>query len=357
MQNHYKTLGLTNAASTAEIRRAYRILARRYHPDVNPNGDSEDLFKEIALAYAILSEPERKQQYDLELKQSSESFNETFNRAREALKRNQQARAYARNQKPKDISQSYKSEQSTDSKQQPRPSRLSAYNALKKVATSSISGLSILPETLAQLRRAAFGDSSRDKPDPYDQASGVVDQVAILELSISMIDAICGMKKTVEISDRPNTTRKISVSIPPGVQTGSIVRFRSKERQREEIVLVIRVESHPWLSIGDRGLTMEVPLTIGEAIGGGKVQIPSFGEQLLVTVDPGTQSGREVRLKGQGLTWRDGTRGDLYIRFIVKIPDLPLPTELRSLGELLAESYSQNVRADLPKKLIQKTGN
>jgi len=354
MQNHYKTLGLTNAASTAEIRRAYRILARRYHPDVNPNRDTEAQFKEIALAYAVLSDPEKKQQYDLELKQSSESFHETFDRAREALKRNQQARAYARPQKPNTSTASAQQKESGTPKPPPRPTSTSAYTALKQAVKPALAGLSALPGAFAKLQQAARGAVFKGKATPHEQNGGVIGQVAILELSISMIDAICGMKKTVEISESPNSTRKISVSIPPGVQTGSIVRFRSKEREREEIILVIRVESHPWLSMGDRGLTMEVPLTVGEAIDGGKVQVPSFGDPLLVTVEPGTQSGREVRLKGQGLTRRDGTRGDLYIRFLVKVPDAPLPAEVRSVTELLAESYSRSVRAHLPKRIIEQ---
>lgn len=354
MQNHYKTLGLTNAASPAEIRRAYRILARRYHPDVNPNGDSEDLFKEIALAYATLSDSEKKQQYDLDLKHSSESFNDSFERARDALKRNQQAQAYARSKRPNTASKSPQSHRTGEIKSQKLATRLSTYNTLKQVIKPALAGLSALPGALVRLQHSARRSSSNYKPAPYEQTSDMIGQVAILELSISMNDAICGMKKTVEISDTANVTRKISVSIPPGVQTGSIVRFRSKERQREEIILVIRVESHPWLSIADRGITMDVPLTFGEALEGGKVQVPSFGDPLLVTVEPGTQSGREVRLKGQGLTLRDGTRGDLYIRFIVKIPDAPLTTEVRGISQILNESYSQDVRADLPKRILDQ---
>jgi DnaJ-class molecular chaperone len=354
MQNHYKTLGLTNAASTAEIRRAYRILARRYHPDVNPNRDTEGLFKEIALAYSILSDPERKQQYDLELTQSSESFHDTFNRAREALKRNQQARAYAQNQRPNTSSQPSQPKESSESKPKPRPPSSAPYTSLKRAIKPALDGLNALPGAFTRLQQAARRVVFRDTSTPHGQPDGVIGQVAIIELSISMIDAICGMKKTVELSETPNCTRKISVSIPPGVQTGSIVRFRSKEREREEILLVIRVESHPWLAMGDRGLTMEVPLTVGEAIDGAKVQVPSFGDPLLVTVEPGTQSGREVRLKGQGITRRDGTRGDLYIRFLVKIPDVSLPAEVRSVTELLAESYSRSVRAHLPKRIIDR---
>jgi DnaJ-class molecular chaperone len=361
MHNHYRTLGLTNAASTAEIRRAYRILARRYHPDVNPNGDTEELFKQIALAYSVLSDLEKKQQYDLDLKQSSESFQETFERAQDALKRNQQAKAYAGNKRPTSAKNANQPKAAQEKKKESElkapTTQSSKYLALTKkikpVFFSLSTKLGSLPQILNRLERAAKTAGHRSKQSQPGESSTVINQVAILELSISMVDAISGVKKSVDISSTANASRKVSVTIPPGVQTGSIVRFRSKERENEEIVIVIRIENHPWLSLGERGLTMEVPLTVGEAIDGGKVQVPSFGDPLLVTVEPGTQSGREVRLKGQGLTRRDGTRGDLYIRFVVKIPDSRLPTEVRSVTEMLAESYSRGVRAHLPKGILE----
>jgi DnaJ-class molecular chaperone len=106
---------------------------------------------------------------------------------------------------------------------------------------------------------------------------------------------------------------------------------------------------------------MEIPLTVSEAIMGGKIQIPSLGEPLLVTVEPGTQSGREVRLKQQGIIQRDGTRGNLFIRFIVKVPETeaskattteeanPLATNAKTLDPF----YATSVRYYLPRSLIE----
>jgi molecular chaperone DnaJ len=98
---------------------------------------------------------------------------------------------------------------------------------------------------------------------------------------------------------------------------------------------------------------MEVPLTFAEAIEGTKVLVPSFGDPLLVTVEPLTQSGKEVRLKNQGIFNRDGTRGDLFIKFVVKIPDRELPQEMRAVGELIGEAYSRDVRSHLPKRILE----
>jgi len=358
MDNHYKTLGLTNAASSDEIRRAYRILARRYHPDVNPNGDTEALFKEIAQAYSVLSDPEKKQQYDLDLKQSLESFDETFERAQEALKRNRSTRAYIKQKRTQHAQTSRKGPASTH-----RPAQTSRQTSAKPVSTNpkqselyslQLEQLRKIPTiALAGLQRAIQRVRSRNiAGTKAEQDNGAaIAQLAIIEISVSMQDAIQGVKKTVEVSGADSDTRKVSVNIPPGVTTGSLVRLRNKERENEEIVLIIRVENHPWLSLSERGITMEVPLTIGEAVDGGKVQVPSFGDPLLVTVEPGTQSGKEVRLKNQGLFHRDGTRGDLYLRFNVRIPDAPLPAEISNISEMLAESYTHDIRGHLPKRL------
>jgi len=356
MINHYKTLGLSNAASASEIRRAYRVLARRYHPDVNPNGDSAELFKTIANAYAILSDPEKKQQYDLELKQSQESFEESFERAREALKRSQRSNAYRRHaeaQATKSESgrpaeekrpNSHRSQTSGSAKRRARSSFLTAItiNKAKRIPGDALKNIK---GTIRQIsdklrKRIRVTRTSRD--------SGI----ALVELSVSINEAIRGTRKTVDLANPNDKPRKISVNIPPGVRTGSLVRLRGKE-SGSEIVLVINVENHPWLSLAERGLTMEIPLTFGEAIEGGKVLVPSFGDPLLVTVEPGTQSGKEVRLKGQGISLRDGTRGDLFIRFIVRIPDQGLPKEMLSLNEVLAEAYSRDVRAHLPKRIVE----
>jgi DnaJ-class molecular chaperone len=354
MQNHYKTLGLTNAATVAEIRRAYRILARRYHPDLNPRRDSEELFKEIAKAYEILSDAEKRAQHDLELDRAAESLSETFDRAHEAFRRNQQKQAYAKAQRDAPKSEKPKQEQP---KPKPQPSaktqeqrKHSPTPRRKRRALDYLSR--IAQESRTKLATIQDQFLSRKRSDPAKPAHSL-SQLSLIEASVSIHDAIQGTRRTVEIPDGTAAPRKISVQIPAGVRTGSIIRFRRKEDPSEEIVVVVQVEHHPWLSITERGITMEIPLTVSEAIEGGKIQVPSLGDPLLVTVEPGTQSGREVRLKGQGITHRDGTRGDLFIRFQVKIPTGSAGDELTAKARALAPNYAHPVRAHLPKSILE----
>jgi DnaJ-class molecular chaperone len=347
MQNHYKTLGLTNAATPAEIRRAYRVLARRYHPDLNPGRDSEELFKGIAKAYEVLSDPEKRAQHDVELDRATESLSDTFDRAHELFRRHQQKQAYRKAQseapqqerpKPKPNTHAEPRKPSSPS---PRKKRPTALEYLSTIAQGSRANLRALQDRIRPQRR------SKVKP------TNSLSQLALIETSVSIHDAIQGARRTVEINDGTAPARKISVQIPAGVRTGSIIRFRRKEDPSEEIVVVVQVEHHPWLSISERGLTMEIPLTVAEAIEGGKVQVPSLGDPLLVTVEPGTQSGREVRLKGQGIARRDGTKGDLFIRFIVKIPAGASHDGLAAKAHELDPGYEHSVRAHLPKSIVE----
>ena len=374
MQNHYKTLGLTNAASAAEIRRAYRVLARRYHPDVNPDGANDEIFKAIALAYSVLSDTEKRRQHDLDLKQGSESVDRAFERAHEALRKNQQAAAYARQQREASAKAAQKrttqpgssSDKSSTAEVPPRRPQVRA-TATKQARPSTFepprpgSKLQRASSTLQQLAEAprlAVEGLRRAVAFARDKASvrnlPTLKQFALVEVSVSIQDAIKGCRRTVEIESGQAAQRKVSVTIPPGIQSGSVIRLRSKERPDSELAVIVKVENHPWLSLAERGLTMEIPLTIQEAMEGARIQVPSLGEPLLVTVEPLTQSGREVRLRNQGIVQRDGSRGDLYIRFIVMIPSSPLPPEVQSLTELLSEIYETPVRAHLPVKLFEE---
>lgn len=178
-----------------------------------------------------------------------------------------------------------------------------------------------------------------------------------MEVSISVFEAIAGVRKTIEVAEKNGEMKKISVAIPSGVRQGSIVRLRSKENETEEIIIVIRVAHHPWLSMTHRGLTLEIPITVSEAISGAKVQVPSLGDPLLVTVEPCMQSGREVRLKGQGIPFADGTRGDLYIRFMIKVPTGAETSDTPAQLSALEALYQTPVREHLPKSIMDAESN
>ena len=350
MQDHYKTLGISSAATREEIRRAYRVLARRYHPDVNPGRTTTDTFRQISTAYEVLSDPDKRRQYDDEC-EVQETFSSAFDRAHQAY-RKQQAAVKKPSQTTPSSQPKPQPPPKPEPKAEPKPER--APNPAQKVTHPTPKPK---PTKFSALKKSLEYSISRarnilSKSTPQKRSGPTISSLALMEVSISAFEAIAGVKKTIEVTEKNGEEKKISVAIPAGVRQGSIVRLRSKENETEEIIIVIRVAHHPWLSITHRGLTLEIPITISEAITGAKVQVPSLGDPLLVTVEPGMQSGREVRLKGQGIPLPDGTRGDLYIRFMIKIPSCAeAPSATTQLGDLEA-LYNPPVREHLPRTIM-----
>jgi curved DNA-binding protein len=337
MHNYYRILGVSTAATNEEIRRAYRVLARRYHPDVNPGKSSEERFKQIAEAYAVLSDTNRRRQYDLELeKGSQESFTSAFERAHETYRKQQQRAASHQRVRP------------TATQQATGPHATGAKpTAKKEQRLGRIVRLS--RDTFQKLRTRVTSKVTGRDPSTAPR----VLQVSLIEVSVSITEAITGVRRTVEVSDENGGQRKISVTIPAGVRSGSVVRFRRKEDPSEEVVLIVRVAAHPWMSMTHKGLTIEVPVSVSEAVQGARIQIPSLAEPLLVSVEAGTQSGQEVRLRNQGVAFRDGTRGDLFVRFLVKLPESPDAVGLKGKALELDPYYAKPVRQHLPKSLLQ----
>ncbi|MEY4668229.1 MAG: hypothetical protein RL518_928 [Pseudomonadota bacterium] len=350
MQDHYKTLGLSSAATREEIRRAYRVLARRYHPDVNPGHSTAEKFRQISAAYEVLSDPEKRNQYDSE-RDLEETFSSAFDRAHQAY-RKQQAAAHKR---PRDTQQEPpKQTTPPPPRQEPKPPPKAQPKPEPRIVRTTAA---TKPTRLSSLRKTLETSLSRaknilSKPPPEKPVRPTISSIALLEVSISVFEAIAGARKTIEIAEKNGELKKLSIAIPSGVRQGSIVRLRSKENESEEIIVVIRVAHHPWLSISHRGLTIDVPITISEAIAGAKVQIPSLQDPLLVTVEPGTQSGKEVRLKGQGIPLADGTRGDLFARFLIKVPTLAESPDNGSKLVELESLYQGSVREHLPKSIM-----
>lgn len=361
MRDHYRTLGLSSAASSEEIRRAYRILARRYHPDVNPGKDTDERFRAIAEAYEILSDSLKRKQYDAE-RDVIETFSSAFDRAHEAYRKQQASvkkppirpKAQPKTQPPpREEPRVTKQASSEQTKAKPESKAPLSPKKTLKVYRRLHDLKHTLRKSIIRAREIlATEQSPKQEPPPHIPR---VTSVSLLEVSISIFEAITGLKKTVEVSEQDGALRKLSVTVPPGVRPGSVIRLRNKENESEEIIVIIRIAPHPWLSISHRGLTMEIPITLDEAIAGAKIQVPSLGDPLLVTVEPGMQSGSEVRLKGQGMPLPDGSRGDLFIRFMIKLPSPPSPEGLIEKAKELTSFYTEDVRKHIPRSIVESS--
>ena len=339
MENYYKVLGISSAATADEIRRAYKVLARRYHPDVNPEKASEDRFKKIAAAYQILGDAEKRRQYDAEMDRIQGHASATargFSAYEEALKR----RAATENKRA-----TAEKKRSAPAKEPLEEEKSTPWSHLDRMA-STIRGFDL---------RSEIGKFFRDRKgkgrSPAKEREKNISQISIIEVSISIFDAIKGIKKTVEIPDGRGQ-KKLSVTIPPGVRTGSVVRFNPSPKSTEEIVLITRVAQHPFLSMAQKGLVIEVPITVKEAISGARFQVPTLDEPAVITVEPGSQSGTEIRLKERGVTFRDGSKGDLFIRLMIRVPDAHQAVGLKEKAAEIEAYQGEPVRRHMPRSLM-----
>lgn len=314
--NHYETLGLSVQASSEDIRRAYRKLARKFHPDLNSGLGAEDQFKRITQAYEVLGDIEKKAQYDKSLWQEQarhrRSEYQTYREQSERLRRAQaQGRAAA---------------EEMQKVHRVRQKEASVTSQLWDVFGGVTEGIG------TSLKRLfSFGERSSS--------------IAIAEVVVTIPESVNGAKKTVELEGR-----KIQMQIPPGVRSGSVIKLRTKSKPNEDLVVIVRLAPHPYLSIHPRGLVAEIPVTLHEIASGAKIRVPTLDSEVVLQIPRGTQSGREICLKGKGIVDKDGGRGDLFLKLVVQIPTA---TEFESLAEIANSMYTSSVRQRLGSRLVK----
>lgn len=340
--DHYRALGLNTSATAQEVRRAYRILARRYHPDLNPGNASEDKFKKIAAAYAVLSDGEARKQYDAE-RASSGLDSETVERIRKLRANKIRESAQERFEKAR---------QQQFGEPPPEPHRAAQpKNELKPPPEGKRESFGDALKAWSKKIFAPVRESTEDASRSGTTETRRLQKISVIEVSVTVQDAIMGIKRTVEI-DEPTGARKISVSIPPGVRTGTVIRMKARNNPGEELVMIVRVAAHPYLSIHTRGLVCELPIALHEAINGAQLSAPTLEDPVIIRIPPGVQSGSEIRVKERGISNRDGTIGDLFYRLMIRIPEAFEAVGLKDHAATLEQYYGRPVREGFPTRLL-----
>lgn len=285
MANLYQTLGVKLTSSTEEVRRAYRILARRYHPDINDyNGLNEkkelnEKFLKITEAYQTLIDPQKRRLYDLSLKKYS------YERTHVNDNKDKSQKITSATPKLKDLASCF--------------AKNLANNKWIKAITTRISNFNI----------------------PDSQLT--------LEVLITLEEAIQGTKKTIQLP-RENLSKKISVKIPPGINSGNIIRFRLPFAPLVQHILIVRIIDEPGVFLSTRGLVKTVSVTLAEAVFGcDKIVNGAYqDDKISIKIPAGTQSGDEIRVTGKGVKSNNG-RGDLLIKILVHLPNCHSSKEYR----------------------------
>lgn len=309
----YDILGVARTAAPDEIKKAYRRLAKKYHPDVNPgNKAAEEKFKEVTAAFEVLSDPKKRSLYD---EFGPDSLRSGFD------------------------------EKKAD-----------AYRQWKRQGAPAGG----MPFDFGDYETVNVGDyGSFDFGDLFGQIFGgrggrarvrrgpVAGAHAEAELTIDLKDAVTGAERDVRLDGRT-----LRVKIPPGVTDGSQIRLAGQGGEGShggpsgDLYLKVRLREHPLVRRDGKDLSIDLPVTVPEAALGAEVTMPTFEGPVKLRVPAGAQSGTRLRLRGKGLPdLRGPGRGDLYavVRIVLPEADERLAQAVRPLASL----YKGDPRAGL----------
>ena len=301
-KDYYAVLGVDKKATPAEIKRAYRKLARQYHPDLNP-GDkgSEDKFKELSEANEILSDVEKRQKYD----QFGQSWNQPYSKAPPS-------------NSTKATSEDFNRYSDFDSFIEDLLGRSGARSS----------------------RSGGFGDEGGF----YAQAPAPDTEAAI---ALTFSEAFHGVQKRLKLDDET-----INVRIPAGAKPGSRIRLKGKgqpspfSQQRGDLYLTIEVLAHSFFRFEKNNLVCNVPLRPDEAVLGAQISVPTPNGSVTMTVPKGVQAGQSLRLRGKGWKLKKGGQGDLLVKLQIVIPQALGPIE-QEYYEKIQANTSFNPRVEL----------
>jgi len=292
-KDYYQVLGVSRDATQEQIKRAYRKLAVRYHPDKNP-GDkaAEERFKQINEAYAVLSDPEKRKQYDAF---GAEGFSQRFSQ--------------------EDIFKGF-----------------DVGDLFRDLGFGT-------DDIFSRIFGASFGRGTRRGGGrfagfdfggfqaggyPHEAARGQ-DMEKVVQVTLEEVAKGAQRRISYHVGDRTET---LSVKIPKGIESGKRLRIPGKGGHAQyggvpgDLYLKVEVLEHPLFKREGRDLTVEKEISFSEAALGTEVLVPTVeGKTLSVKVPPGTQPGSRIRVKGHGLPeMRGQSRGDMYVRIGVRVP-------------------------------------
>lgn len=334
-RNYYELLGVATDATPDEIKQAFRKLARKYHPDVNPgNREAEETFKQIGEAYEVLWDPEKRSQYD----QFSHYWSqEGFERNSTAAQRRRQER-----RSRVDFSQFPDFDTFVDELLGNSPPVSSAEPL--DFAANSAARPATHPATHAAATHAAATQPTVPYPSQARRTpSGSAPQDIEANLSVPLEKAYSGGLERIRLEDG----RSLEIDMPGGLLTGQKIRLRGQGIAGGDLYLTIEVPPHAFYQLENNDLYCQVPVSPVEAILGVPIAVPTLDGQVQANVPPGVRPGQRLRLAGKGFPDETGDRGDQIIEIQIVLPT-QLSPEARSLYEQLYRIEQFNPRAGLP---------
>ena len=298
MKNPYEVLGVAPTASSADIQKAYRKLAKKLHPDLNP-GDkaAEEKFKEVAVAYDLLADPEKRKRFD----------NGEIDAAGAERPQHQFYRDFA-----------------------------ASDHAHPYTNNSGFADFEDADDALAELfRRSERARANRRGPDLH------------YRLPIDFVESIAGANKRLTLPDGSS----LEVTIPPGLVDGQILRLRGKGAPgagtggHGDALIEVEVLPDPRFKRDGDDISLELPISLSEAVLGGRIRVPTPTGDVTMVVPKGSNTGTTMRLKGKGAPRRGGGHGDQFVKLKVVLPKSP-DSELEAFVSNWSKGKTFNPRED-----------
>jgi molecular chaperone DnaJ len=306
-KDYYDILGVKKTATEDELKKAYRTLAKKYHPDKNKgNKEAENKFKEISEAYAVLSDKEKREQYD---RLGREAFSGGNPFGAGGFDFSQFAEQFGR-----------------------------AGGRARGGRRPGGGGTGGFTDIFSDLFGGGGGGF---EPGPERGAD------VEAELTIDFRDAVLGATMDLTINGS-----SVKVRIPEGVNDGQRIRLRGKGAPGSmggppgDLNVLIHVRPHPFFERRGDDISIDLPVTLGEAIRGAEVEVPTIRGPVRARIPAGTQDGQPFRISGKGVKKKTGGHGDHYYRVHVHVPKRVGPEAMDAVDKLEAE-YAENPRAGL----------
>jgi curved DNA-binding protein len=318
MKDYYTVLGVEKKATVDEIKKAYRRLALKYHPDRNKgNKEAEERFKEINEAYAVLSDQEKRRQYDMF---GAEGFRQRY--SQEDIFQNF------------DIGDIFKDFGFGTS---------DIFSVLFGGGRGGGKGVRYTGFT-GPFGQHTRGEEGAGFADYFARGGGgpVQGRDSVSDLTITLEEAARGTEKLISLQ-RDGKVEKIAVKIPPGIDTGKKLRVAGKGEsgvgggQRGDLYVRVNVQKHPLFHRDGADIYIDHTINFSEAVLGTSIEIPTLNGIKKVKIPPGTSGNTKLRLKGEGIPHLNGKgKGDAYVRIDIKIPK-KLTSKQKALVEGLAK--------------------
>jgi curved DNA-binding protein len=294
-KDYYETLGVARGADAEEVKRAYRKLARKYHPDVSKEKNAEAKFKEVQEAYEVLKDAEKRAAYD-------------------------------------QLGRNYRSGQQF----RPPPDWEQRFG--QAGGAHRFSDLNGFSDFFSSLFGNAAGAAGPAGAGGHAQPEGEAGHI-----EVSVEEAFAGTRRRVSINDN-GRARLVDVQIPPGVTDGQALRIGGAAG-RGALILRVKLRSHPLFVLNGKDVQVDLPLAPWEAALGAKVAVPTLGGTVELTIPAGAQTGQKLRLRGRGFPGMPA--GDQFVNIKLMTPSADTP-EAKEAYERMKRDFDFNPRAAWP---------